>query len=65
MNKLTSPVLTIDETAHYLKLPVSKVYELVRAKDFPSVKLGKHWRIFQDRLDQWLICQLEEKEDNV
>ena len=58
-------VFTVPQTAQYLNLPVSKVYELVRVKDFPAVKLGKSWRILKDRLDQWLIKQLDEKQDNI
>ena len=58
-------VLTVPETAKYLSLPVSKVYELVKGKDFPAIKIGKSWRILKDNLDQWLLKQLEEKQDNL
>lgn len=49
---MQSPVLTIPQTAKYLQIPVSKVYELIRGKEFPAVKIGKNWRIIKDRLDQ-------------
>lgn len=59
----TPIVFTVPETAQYLNIPVSKIYELVRAKDFPALKLGKSWRIHKERLDQWLLAKLPEKAD--
>jgi excisionase family DNA binding protein len=58
---MQSNLMTITETAEYLRVPTSKVYELVRVKSFPAVKLGKSWRIMKDRLDIWLEEQLENK----
>ena len=58
---MQSPVLTVSQAAEYLNLPVSKIYELVKAKDFPALKLGKSWRIHKERLDQWLLNKLPEK----
>lgn len=58
-------LLSIKQTSEYMNLPVSKVYELVKAKSFPAIKIGKSWRILKDKLDQWLISQLEEKPDNI
>lgn len=60
---MVSKMITIPEAAAHLNLAVSKVYELVHAKDFPAVKIGKNWRIFGDRLDAWLEVQFQEKED--
>lgn len=54
-------LLTVPQAAERLNLPVTKVYELVRSKDFPAAKIGKSWRIHGDRLDQWFEKQLEEK----
>jgi excisionase family DNA binding protein len=60
-NTMQNPVLTIPQAAEYLNLPVSKVYELVRSKDFPAAKIGKNWRIHRERLDQWFLEKLAEK----
>lgn len=53
-------VLTIQETAEYLKVPASQVYTLVRQKDFPAFRVGKHWRIVKAKLDEWLLKQIDE-----
>lgn len=59
------PVLTVPQIAEYLNLSVSTVYQLVRVKDFPAVKLGKSWRILKDKLDPWFISQLANKQENI
>ncbi len=65
LSTIQSPYLTIPETAAYLRLPLSKVYELVRSKGFPSAKLGKTWRVHRGRLDAWWELQWEEKPENL
>lgn len=52
-------ILTVEETAEYLKVPVNQIYTLVRCDDFPAFKVGKHWRILKDRLDEWIKRQIE------
>ena len=52
-------ILTVEETADYLKVPVNQVYTLVRCDDFPAFKVGKHWRILKDRLDEWIKRQVD------
>lgn len=58
---MQSPLLTVPETAQYMRVPLSKIYELVHVKDFPAIKIGKSWRIIKDKLDQWLLDRLAEK----
>jgi len=49
---------TIGETAKYLNLPLTKIYELVKKPGFPATKFGgKEWRILMRKLDQWLDRQ--------
>ena len=54
-------LLTVKQAAEYLNLPTAKVYELVRGKDFPAVKIGKSWRIRKDHIDRWLDGLMEDK----
>ncbi len=61
---MQNPVLTVDQTAEYLDIPVSKVYELVRGKNFPAIKLGKSWHTVRDKRDQGLLKRQEEKWDS-
>lgn len=54
-------ILTVDETADYLKVPVRQIYMLVKLDDFPAFKVGKHWRIQKDKLDEWIERQIKDK----
>ncbi len=55
---MESCMMTVPETAQYLNIPVSKVYELVKSQDFPAAKIGKNWRIPKNRLEPWLDSQI-------
>lgn len=41
-------VLTIKEVSHYLRIPVSTVYDLARAGKIKGRKFGKHWRFLEE-----------------
>ncbi len=57
-NTMESCMMTVSQTAEYLNIPLSKVYELVNSEDFPAAKIGKNWRIPKDRLEPWIDCQI-------
>ena len=38
---------------------VDKIYELVRRKDFPALKLGGRYYIIADKIDEWFNRQSE------
>jgi excisionase family DNA binding protein len=47
-------LLTIEETAALLRLPVDSVRRLLKAGRLPGgVKIGGKWRIRADVLDEW------------
>jgi excisionase family DNA binding protein len=46
-------ILTIQEVAGYLKLPVSTVYRLAERRDLPGHKVGRQWRFHKSVLDDW------------
>ena len=48
------PILTVPETAKYLKLSKSKVYYLVQRNQIPHIKIGKNVRIRREDLQKWL-----------
>lgn len=54
-------ILTIKDAAEFLAVPVSQVYTLVRQKDFPAFRVGKHWRIPKDNMMSWIEQQMREK----
>lgn len=57
MNQL-EPILTVSETAAYLKLSKSKVYLMVQRNQIPHLKMGKSVRIRKCDLLEWIETQL-------
>jgi|LSQX01.2.fsa_nt_gb excisionase family DNA binding protein len=54
MMDTSSDILTVVETATYLKIPVSSVYKLAQEGRIPAQKVGRHWRFSRMTLDQWI-----------
>jgi excisionase family DNA binding protein len=53
-------LLTIEDVAGLLKLPVSWVYERTRRRGFdriPGFRLGKYWRFRESEVLEWLERQ--------
>jgi excisionase family DNA binding protein len=48
-------LLTVKETAEYLRIPVPTVYYLVQKGELPAVQIGGRWRIKKDALDQDIL----------
>ena len=46
-------VLTVQDVAAYLKLPISTVYRLACRGDLPCQKVGRQWRFHKAALDDW------------
>lgn len=57
MNQL-EPILTVSETAAYLKLSKSKVYLMVQRNQIPHLKMGKSVRIRKCDLLEWIETQM-------
>lgn len=49
-----SLVLTPREVANILKISRNKAYELFHRKNFPAIRIGKQFRVRQDRFLSWL-----------
>jgi excisionase family DNA binding protein len=45
-------LLTVKETAEYLRIPVPTVYYLVQRGQLPAVQIGGRWRVKKDLLDR-------------
>ena len=54
MNDESSPIITIEEAADLLKIPVSSVYKLAQTGKMPAQKVGRHWRFHRPTLIQWI-----------
>jgi excisionase family DNA binding protein len=57
---VTAPLLTVEEVAELLKVPVSWVYERTRHRAgdrIPGFRLGKYWRFRETDVLAWLERQ--------
>jgi excisionase family DNA binding protein len=47
-------ILTIEETARFLRRGYRCVLQLCHQKGFPSLRIGRAWRINRDGLRRWI-----------
>ena len=50
-------LLTVKETAEYLRVPLPTVYYLVQRATIPAIRIGGRWRIKKSSLDRNLLHQ--------
>ena len=51
---LTEPLLTAEEAAQLLHVPRSTLYELVRSRHLPHVRVGRGLRFTRNDLGRWV-----------
>jgi excisionase family DNA binding protein len=51
-------LLRIDEVAHHLRYGRTKVYELIKSGEIPSIKIGGNTRVPMKALQKWIDRQL-------
>lgn len=54
MRDVNGRILTVGETAAYLKVHTSTIYRLLRKQAIPAFKIGGDWRFREQNLEQWL-----------
>jgi excisionase family DNA binding protein len=47
-------IMTIGETAQYLRVSLSSLYKLAQEGRIPCQKVGRHWRFRREAIDRWL-----------
>lgn len=57
MNTITHDILTIEEAADYLRVPVSTVYRLAQSSRLPAQKIGRQWRFYRPQLIQFMVSK--------
>lgn len=57
----TEEILTVKETAVYLKICRVNAYDLFHSQGFPCFKIGKSLRISKTDLLQWVKVNLSNK----
>jgi excisionase family DNA binding protein len=50
-------LMTTAETLKYLKINKITLYNLIKNKKLPAVRVGRQWRFRKDKLDDWLDKQ--------
>ena len=50
-------LLTVKETAEYLRIPLPTVYYLVQRGKIPAIQIGGRWRIKKSALDRDILLQ--------
>jgi excisionase family DNA binding protein len=58
-------LITVKETAAYLRIPVPTVYYLVQRGRLPAVQIGGRWRIKKDMLDRNVLHSEEASQPTV
>ena len=53
----THNLLTVKETAEYLRIPLPTVYYLVQRGKIPAIQIGGRWRIKKSALDHDILRQ--------
>ena len=47
-------ILTVKETAEFLRVPRGTVYKLAQAGLMPAQKVGRHWRFHRPAIIRWI-----------
>jgi len=50
-----SEIMTLEETAKYLKIGKSTLYKMAREGKIPAVKIANQWRFRKEDIDKWLL----------
>ena len=54
-------MLSVEELQRHLGVGRDTAYRLVKRKDFPSVKIGREYRVLADNLKDWVLKQQKNK----
>jgi excisionase family DNA binding protein len=50
----SSELMTTGEVITFLRVNTRTLYRLIRAGDFPAVRVGRQWRFRRSDLEAWL-----------
>jgi excisionase family DNA binding protein len=53
-------IMNVEEVSKWLRIPLSTLYGMCRRGEIPCIKIGKHWRFEQKRIETWLGNKIKE-----
>lgn len=54
MDDPKNEIMTIEEVAGYLRIPLSSAYKLAQEGKIPGQKVGRHWRFHRALVEGWI-----------
>ncbi|MGJ9457387.1 helix-turn-helix domain-containing protein [Oceanobacillus sp. CF4.6] len=51
---MTHEIMTVSQVAEYLQLSEMTTYKLVQEGKLPSFKIGRHWRVKKEDLNEFI-----------
>ena len=51
---MVSDIMTLQETAEYLKVNKQTIYRMLKAKQIPAFKMRSEWRFQKSAIDEWI-----------
>lgn len=54
-------MITVEELQKILNIGKDTAYKIVKRKDFPSIKLGREYRVLVNNLSEWINKQQKNK----
>ncbi len=61
---MNSAILTLEELAEYLKLPVATLQRSADQGQIPGRKIGEDWRFLRAAIDDWLRADAHPADDH-
>jgi excisionase family DNA binding protein len=58
-------LMTVKETAEYLRMPIPTVYYLVQRGQLPAIQIGGRWRVKKDAIDRDVLHTEEQGQPTV
>src|SRR5205085_4379873 len=65
MGQAIHNLMTVKETAEYLRIPLPTVYYLVQRGQLPAIQIGGRWRVKKDALDRDVLRNEEQGQPTV
>jgi len=56
-------IMTIGETAEYLRSSLSSLYKLAQENRIPCQKVGRHWQFRREAINRWLEDSRKSKQE--